>query len=119
MVALLQYNYITFLDFFKFKKMIFFVKFLKNVKAVGTVDLVKQKAAVSLLLSEQFRDNIHALVDTQHAAVKRQVIILRVTPFHDRLHGVYPYQAGVPQGIAPAVRTPPRCVWRGMPCPHG
>ena len=41
-----------------------------------------KKAVVSLSMSEQFRDNIYAFVDAKHAAVQRQVVILRMTPFH-------------------------------------
>ena len=33
-------------------------------------------------MSEQFRNELCALVDAQHAAVRRQMIILRVTPLH-------------------------------------
>ena len=39
-------------------------------------------AADPLSMSKQFCDNIHALINSQHTAVQRQVVILRVTPFH-------------------------------------
>ena len=46
----------------------------------GLADLATIKEM--LAVSEQFCDNIHALVYTQHAAVQRQVVVLRMTPLH-------------------------------------